>query len=148
MPVSAGHGAGRITEDPRAILQVRVGWQPATCQPVVEQLGRARPMIPHGDRRDRAESRGVEDEKLAGVQREHDVMAVLILRDDLRDLTRRRGAASPGKDVRQGEETGELEGHLAGDFRWDAPDGSEGYFAHVEIFGPHRAKVSKRMPNA
>lgn len=69
-------------------------------------------MIPHGDRRDGPESRGFEDQVMAGVQREHDVMGVLILRHDLRHLTCRSRAACPAKDVGQSEKRRELGGQL------------------------------------
>jgi hypothetical protein len=99
-------------------------------------------MIPHGDRRDGAESCGVEDEVIAAVQREHDVMSVLILRHDLRDLTGRRRAAGPAQDVGQGEKRRELGGQLAEELRWHATDRRHWHFAHVETYEVQGATVS------
>jgi hypothetical protein len=99
-------------------------------------------MIPHGDRRDRAESGGVEDEVMATVQREHDVMSVLILRHDLRDRSWRSRAAGPPKDVGQGKKTRELGGQLAEELRWDATDRRHWHLAHVETYEVQGARVS------
>lgn len=104
----ARDGAGSIAEHLVTTFQLCGRWPPATRQPVLEQLGRAGPMIPYGDRRDGAESGGVEGQELAGVQRKHDIMVVLILCHNLSHLTRRYAAASPRKDVGQGEKFGQL----------------------------------------
>ena len=112
-PVRTRDSAGSIAEHLRATFQLRGGWPPATRQPVLEQLGRAGSMIPHGDRRDRPESRRVKDQEAAAIQREHDIMSVLILRDDLLDLARRRSATGPHKDVCQGEKLRKLGSQLA-----------------------------------
>jgi hypothetical protein len=99
-------------------------------------------MIPDGDRRDGAESGDVEDQVMAAVQREHDVMSVLILRHDLRDLMGRSRTAGPAKDVGQGEERRELGRQLAEELRWDATDRGHWHLAHVEKYEIERAMVS------
>ena len=99
-------------------------------------------MIPHGDRRDGAESGGVEDQVMAAVPRDNDVMSVLILRHDLGDMTGRRRAAGPAKDVGEREKWRELRGQLAEDLRWHAINRGHWHLAHIEKYEIQRAKVS------
>lgn len=66
-------------------------------------------MIPHGDRRDGAESRGVEDDEVV-TEREYDVVCVFVLGDNLEDLERRCGAARPGEDIAECEQRVEIGG--------------------------------------
>ena len=131
--------AGRVAEHLRAVLQLCRCWPPAAPQPVLEQLGGVGPMIPHGDRRDRPESSGIEDQEVAAVQLEHDIMSVLVLSDDLRHLPRRRGTAGPGKDVGQSVKMGELGCQSADVLRRDIAGRRERNLSHVEIY---------TMPNA
>ena len=74
---------------------------PAAFDAIDEQLGRRRLMIPHGDRRDGAESCGVEGEEVRSVERDHDVVRVLVLGDDLGDGERRRLRSRPAEHTRQ-----------------------------------------------
>jgi hypothetical protein len=82
----SSHRAGRVAEHALSVAQR--GWRrpPAATDAVAEQLGGHRLMIPHGDRRDGAQSCGVEHDKVAAIERQDDVMSVLVLRDDLAHL--------------------------------------------------------------
>jgi hypothetical protein len=55
-------------------------------QSVGKHLRRRWCVIPHGDRRDGAQSCGVEHDKVAAIVLQDDVMSVLVLRDDLAHL--------------------------------------------------------------
>jgi hypothetical protein len=59
-------------------------------------------VTPHGDRRDRTESRGIKGKEMTALKRHHNIMRVLILRDDLHDSARRRLLTTPAEDIRQG----------------------------------------------
>jgi hypothetical protein len=96
---------------------------PAARQPVVEELVGIRLMIPHGDRRDGAESGGIEAEIDRAV-RKNDVVRVFVLRHDLGHLDSRRLAGAPRKYI--GECVAVLEGllDLADALRRDGTDGA------------------------
>jgi hypothetical protein len=56
-------------------------------------------MVPHGDRKDRAESRRVEHHERSRIDTEHDVVGVLILRDGFERDDPRLGSAGPTESV-------------------------------------------------
>ena len=58
-----------------------------------------RAMIPHGDRRDRAESGCIEDEVALIRPLDDDVMRVLVLGQDVRDRSRGLLSTEPGEHV-------------------------------------------------
>jgi len=100
MPVrQRRHRAGRVTEHFIARLEPRRRRPPARGQARVEQLVVCRPMIPDGDRRDGAESRGVEGEVSAVGPLDDDVVRVFVLRQDVGHRTRRMLRAQPGHHV-------------------------------------------------
>lgn len=66
-----------------------------------EEFCCGRLVIPHGDRRDRSESRGAKGEEMVVLKRHHDIVSVLVLRDDLYHGTRRRLLTSPVEHIRQ-----------------------------------------------
>jgi len=74
-----------VAQDDRAIDGAGRGRGPASGEPGVEELVGGRAVVPHGDRGDAAESRGVEyDERIARAT--HDIVRVLVLDDHLEDL--------------------------------------------------------------
>src|SRR5262245_52615213 len=79
------HRARRVTEHLVASAKVRRSGLPAAVEPIAEKLIRSRLMTPHGDRRDGSQSGGIEAEADRG-EGKNDVMSILILRDDLRDV--------------------------------------------------------------
>jgi hypothetical protein len=60
----ARHGAGGVAEHALAVAKKGLRRLPPASDAVAEQLGGGRLMIPHGDRRDGAQSGGVEREKV------------------------------------------------------------------------------------
>jgi hypothetical protein len=93
--------ARRVAENAIAVLELRARRLPATAQTLREELRRRRLVVPHGDRRDRPESRRIKDEEMVAFKRYHDVVGVLVLCDDLHDDARRRVLAAPAEDIGQ-----------------------------------------------
>lgn len=88
-------------------------------------------MIPHGDRRDGAESRGIEDEKVTTIEAQNDVVRVFILRHDLADRSLRSLLARPLQHVGEGEPRGESIGCSPNELRRDCPNRGNRYGAHA-----------------
>src|SRR3954465_7519171 len=88
-------------------------------------------MCPHGDRRDGAESRGVEDEEVPAVERHDHIVSVLVLCDDLAHGPRWHLDTAPVEDVGQGS----LFAELCGSARYDSflhfTDASYGDTSHT-----------------
>jgi hypothetical protein len=93
-------------------------------------------VIPHGDRRDGAQSGRVEHEKMSTIERQHHVVRVLVLRDDLSDLPRRLLLACPLKDVGERMTGRERPGDARDELWRDAPDGCGWYGAHAQTTVP------------
>jgi len=76
------------------------GWRrdPAARDAGVEGLVRRRPVVPHGDRVDRAESGGIEHEVVGVVANDH-VVREFVLHDHLEQLGRRALRERPREDV-------------------------------------------------
>src|SRR5690242_9386175 len=72
-----------IAENAFTTLEPRWCRRPATCQPAVEELACRWLVIPHGDRRDPAHSRRIEDEDEPLTPRHDHVVGVFVLRDDV-----------------------------------------------------------------
>ena len=98
----AGHGTGGIPQHRIPRLQPRWRRLPSAAEPLREQLRGRWLVIPHGDRRDGTQSRGIEDEEVATIERQDDVVGVLILRDDLDHLLRWHLFSGPLEHVREG----------------------------------------------
>jgi hypothetical protein len=75
-----------ISEHLLAASELRGSRFPPPAQSVGEHLRRRWCVIPHGDRRDGAQSRGVEHNEVAAIERQDDVVRVLVLCDDLAHL--------------------------------------------------------------
>ena len=95
----ARHGAGSIAEHAFAVAEPGRRRLPSAPEAVAEQLGGVWLMIPHGDRRDGAQSRRVEHEEVALIKCQDHVVRVLILCDDLADLPSGILLARPRQDV-------------------------------------------------
>ena len=93
--VRRGDGARGVAEHARAVLEGGGGGLPAPRETISEQRRGGWAQVPDGDRRHGAESRGVEDEPALCVERDHDVVGVLVLRDDLGRRARWRARSSP-----------------------------------------------------
>ena len=96
-----GDGACRIPEDLIPRLELGRGRLPSTSESLRKQLRGRWPVIPHGDRRDGAESRRVEDEKVTAIEWQDHIVCVLVLGDDLDDRPRRLLLTGPLKDRRE-----------------------------------------------
>ena len=81
-------GACRIAQNMVSVPQLRWRGLPATVQPISKQFRSSRAVIPHGDRRDGAESGDVECQEVAAGKGQQHVVCVFVLRDDLLDLAR------------------------------------------------------------
>ena len=97
----SGNDAAGVAEDGSAGLEGRGGWCPSAREPGVEQLPGRWNVIPHGDRRDRAQSRRIEDEGQSFTPWDDDVMGVFVLGDDLADCARRILRSKPLEDGAQ-----------------------------------------------
>ena len=89
-----GDGAAGITNDAIAAREMRWRRCPAMCDAPLEEL-LCRLVIPHGDRRDRTDSRRVEDEHEALGPRDNHVVRVFVLGDDVADDAGRLLNAKP-----------------------------------------------------
>jgi hypothetical protein len=98
-------GAAGMAEDAVTGLEPRLRRRPASRQTGIEQLLRRRFVIPHGDRRDRADSRGVENEHETLTPRHDDVVSVFVLRNDLANGAGRLLDAHP---IEHGAECAEI----------------------------------------
>ena len=91
-----------MSQDHLSILHRRGRRRPAACEPRFQQFIGRRPMIPDGDRRHHAESRGVVNEpEPAGIGNE-DVVAEFVLRDHSGGCKRRLVSAQPIDGVLHG----------------------------------------------
>src|SRR5688572_1977870 len=80
--VFGGDDAARVAEDAGSLLESRGGGLPAALESRVEQLARHWLVRPDGDRRHRAVSGRVVDEKERVVELDDDVVRVLVLSHD------------------------------------------------------------------
>src|SRR5215510_15576317 len=96
MPRLVDHDARRVTKNMVAGAKSRWSRLPAAGEPISQKLIRSRLMAPHGDRRDRSESGGIEAEVDRRVGKD-DIMSILILRDDLGDVDTWRLTPCPGE---------------------------------------------------
>lgn len=94
-----GNGAGGVAQNLVAGLELRGGRTPAVGQPGLQQLVVIGPMIPHGDRRDGAQSGCVEDEIPVSGPLHDDIVRVFVLGEDVGDGARRILAAQPREHV-------------------------------------------------
>jgi hypothetical protein len=102
----ACHCTSGMTEDKRAGLELRGRRTPPPLEAIVEEFIFVRLMRPHGDRRDRSQSRRVEAQEYGSERQDH-IMGVLVLRDDFGEVDVRRLALAPAHQVRQGQTLGE-----------------------------------------
>jgi hypothetical protein len=106
-----------VADDSITVGEIRWRWMPARSDPCVEDLVCGRPMVPHGDRGDRSESRGPEDEAEAVAPRNDCVVRELVLYnyvgDDLGDDGCRRLRPPPRKHFGQGAEMADFDLDLA-----------------------------------
>ena len=109
MPVrDCRHRTRSVAHDLVATLELRGGWFPSRREPRVEQFVMRRSVVPHGDRRDGAESCRVEDQKPFSGPLNNYVVGVLVLSQDLGDVARRRLSPKPIEYVPKRELCAEL----------------------------------------
>jgi len=89
-----------ITEHPITTLQPAGRRFPTPRQPSLEQLAIGRFPIPDGDRRHRPQSCRVVDE-IATFERNHDIVGVLVLRENRVDIHARDLLSAPVQDCLQ-----------------------------------------------
>jgi len=89
-----------VTEDAIATFEPRRSGLPTSFESIAEQLICSRLMHPYGDRRDGSKSSSIETQEV-GAKWQYDIVRVLILSDDLRDLDARRLRRTPAQQVGQ-----------------------------------------------
>ena len=105
-----------MTEDPIAILETRCCRPPTVHEPVFQEFVGGWAMIPHGDRRDESESGRIETQ-IRIAEREHNVVRVFVLSNDVRDVNGRRLREAPSHQISEGMTRAECSINFLND-RW------------------------------
>ena len=87
-----------MTENAIAPFERRRSRPPTSSEPIMKQVIGGRLLVPCGDRRDGAQSVRVETQE-DRAKRQHDVMCVLVLRNNMRDLNARLLFSHPTHQV-------------------------------------------------
>ena len=125
--------AGRVTKHPIAALEARCRRVPAAAKSISQQLIRVRAVLPHGDRRDRAESSCIEAEE-GGSEWDHHIVRVFVLSDDFGDLDARRLGTGPAKQVSKRVLSAERLLNLSDEIRIGCIDRANGYRPHDRAY--------------
>jgi hypothetical protein len=97
--MGSGHRTGCEAKHLITCLELRRGRLPAASEARIQQFMVRWAMLPHGDRRDGAESGCIEDEVPLRGPRDEDVMCVFVLRKDLGNGADGLLLTEPLKDV-------------------------------------------------
>jgi hypothetical protein len=99
-----------MTYDSVSLLQARRSWLPAISNTRLKDLVCVGKMIPHGDRRDRAKSRGAEDESAPAEPRDDRIVREFVLNDHINDYGRMQARLlpTPLQNIGQGFQADQL----------------------------------------
>jgi hypothetical protein len=98
-PTLSADEAPSVTQNHVALLRPRRPGPPTSCQAAVQQLRRARTMVPDGDRHHVAQSGRVKDGEEVVGHPDYDIVGKLILGQGVDDLGWRSSREGPIKDV-------------------------------------------------